>query len=73
MENVAIRILDDEHFPQDYEGKKFLDCVVRIDKFTLRPGIEEVDSPPAIDKLFAQLEKVTLKRKKQSELINAEK
>lgn len=72
IENVSIRILDDQHFPQHYEGKKFLNCVVRIDRFTLRPENEEIGSPPAVDKLFAQLKNVTLKKKKHTEEVNAE-
>ncbi|NOX60277.1 MAG: hypothetical protein GXP29_15655 [Planctomycetes bacterium] len=70
---MQIRILDNEHQPQDYEGKQYLNCVVRIDSLTLRPGIEEIGSPPAIDKLFARFEEVTLKKRRRSKVATAEK
>ncbi|GJM25286.1 MAG: hypothetical protein DHS20C16_17010 [Phycisphaerae bacterium] len=71
VENVAIKIMDDEHYPQDYENGQRLNCIVRIESFTLRPEVEEFGSPKAIDKLFAQLEEVTLKKKSSDQLINA--
>ncbi len=73
IENVQIRILDQEHKPSDFAGRQYLKCVVRIDSLTLRPGIEEIGSPPAIDKLFARFEEVTLKKRRRLRVATAEK